>query len=75
MFSVVLPLSENNLGEAGSDSEPGVERGASEGEGTDDESEGGGGVVTKRHLTLCHALDCSPPGSSVHGTFQARTLE
>ena len=26
-------------------------------------------------LTLCNPLDCNPPGSSVHGTLQARTLE
>ena len=26
-------------------------------------------------LTLCDPVDCSPPGSSVHGIFQARTLE
>ena len=26
-------------------------------------------------LTLCDAMDCSPPGSSVHGILQARTLE
>ena len=27
-------------------------------------------------LTLCNPMDCSPgPGSSVHGIFQARTLE
>ena len=25
--------------------------------------------------TLCDLMDCSPPGSSVHGIFQARTLE
>ena len=25
--------------------------------------------------TLCNPMDCSPPGSSVHGIFQARTLE
>ena len=25
--------------------------------------------------TLCHPIDCSPPGSSVHGILQARTLE
>ena len=25
--------------------------------------------------TLCDPMDCSLPGSSVHGTFQARTLE
>ena len=24
---------------------------------------------------LCNPMDCSPPGSSVHGTFQARILE
>ena len=26
-------------------------------------------------LTLCHSMDCSLPGSSVHGIFQARLLE
>ena len=26
-------------------------------------------------LTLCDPIDCSPPGSSVHGIFQARVLE
>ena len=26
-------------------------------------------------LTLCDPKDCSPPGPSVHGIFQARTLE
>ena len=26
-------------------------------------------------LTLCNPIDCSPPGSSVHGIFQARILE
>ena len=25
--------------------------------------------------TLCDPMDCSPPGSSVHGVSQARTLE
>ena len=25
--------------------------------------------------TLCDPMDCSPPGSSVHGISQARTLE
>ena len=25
--------------------------------------------------TLCDLMDCSPPGSSVHGILQARTLE
>ena len=27
------------------------------------------------HLTLCDPLDCTLPGSSVHGIFQAKTLE
>ena len=27
------------------------------------------------HLTLCDPLDCTLPGSSVHGNFQAKTLE
>ena len=26
-------------------------------------------------LTLSDPMDCSPPGSSVHGTLQARVLE
>ena len=26
-------------------------------------------------LALCNPMDCSPPGSSVHGIFQARILE
>ena len=30
---------------------------------------------SKSCLTLCDSMDCSLPGSSVHGTFQARTLE
>ena len=25
--------------------------------------------------TLCDLMDCSPPGSSIHGIFQARVLE
>ena len=32
-------------------------------------------LVTKLCLTLCNLMDCSLPGSSVHGVFQARTLE
>ena len=31
--------------------------------------------VTQQCLTLCDPMDCSPPGSSVHGIFQARILE
>ena len=26
-------------------------------------------------MTLCDPMDCSPPGYSVHGIFQARILE
>ena len=36
---------------------------------------GGGGLVTKSCPTLCNPMDCSPPGSSVRGVFQARVLE
>ena len=35
-----------------------------------DESE-----VTQSCPTLCGLMDCSLPGSSVHGIFQARVLE
>ena len=31
--------------------------------------------VTQPCLTPCDPMDCSPPGSSVHGIFQARVLE
>ena len=31
--------------------------------------------VAQSCLTLCDPMDCSPPGSSVHGTSQARILE
>ena len=31
--------------------------------------------VTQSRLTLCDPMDCSLPGSSVHGIFQARVLE
>ena len=31
--------------------------------------------VTQSCLTLSDPMDCSPPGSSVHGIFQARVLE
>ena len=31
--------------------------------------------VAQSCLTLCDPMDCSPPGSSVHGSFQARVLE
>ena len=32
-------------------------------------------VKVKSCLTLCNPVDCSPPGSSIHGIFQARVLE
>ena len=31
--------------------------------------------VTQSCPTLCDPMNCSPPGSSVHGIFQARILE
>ena len=31
--------------------------------------------VTQSCPTLSDPMDCSPPGSSVHGIFQARVLE
>ena len=31
--------------------------------------------VTQSRLTLCNPMDCSLPGSSVHGIFQTRILE
>ena len=31
--------------------------------------------VTQSCPTLSDPIDCSPPGSSVHGIFQARVLE
>ena len=32
-------------------------------------------VVSQSCLTFCDPMDCSPPGSSVHGVLQARILE
>ena len=32
-------------------------------------------LVAKLCLTLCDPVDCSPPGSSVHGILQAKILE
>ena len=32
-------------------------------------------LITQSCLTLCNLMDCSPPGSSVHGILQARILE
>ena len=33
------------------------------------------GLVAQLCLTLCDPMDCSPPGFSVPGIFQARILE
>ena len=32
-------------------------------------------LITQLCMTLCDAMECSPPGSSVHGILQARILE
>ena len=32
-------------------------------------------LATQSCLTLCDPMDCSPPGSSVHGILKARVLE
>ena len=32
-------------------------------------------IACQSGLTLCHPVDCSPPGSSVREIFQARVLE
>ena len=32
-------------------------------------------ICAQLHLTLCNPMDCSPPGSFVHGILQARILE
>ena len=32
-------------------------------------------LVAQSCPTLCNPMDCSPPGSSVHGTLQARILD
>ena len=32
-------------------------------------------AVAQSYPALCNPIDCSPPGFSVHGIFQARILE
>ena len=32
-------------------------------------------LVPQSCLTPCHPMDCSPPGSPIHGILQARILE
>ena len=34
-----------------------------------------GSEVAQSCLTLCDPMDCSPPGSTIHGIFQARGLQ
>ena len=34
-----------------------------------------GSEISRSCLTLCEPMDCSPPGSSVHGILQARILD
>ena len=31
--------------------------------------------LLQSHTTLCDTMDCSPPGSSVHGILQVRILD
>ena len=31
-------------------------------------------LATQLCMTLCNPMDCSPPGSSVHGILKARVL-
>ena len=45
------------------------------GSGCNREDRGMHGLVSQSCLTLCDPMDCSPPGSSVHGVSQARMLE
>ena len=35
----------------------------------------GSSAVVQSCPSLCHSMDCGPPGSSVHGVLQARILE
>ena len=37
--------------------------------------EGSESEVAQSCPTLCDSMDCSPPGFSIHGVFQARILE
>ena len=45
------------------------------GQGSDIEPCRDGGLVAKLSLTLVDPMDCSPPGSSAHGIFQAGILK
>ena len=41
----------------------------------DSNNSGNGACVLISHVRLCNSMDCSPPGSSVHGILQARIFE
>ena len=32
-------------------------------------------LIAQSYPTLCNPIDCSPPGPSIHGILQARTVE
>ena len=49
--------------------------GDSEGQGSLACCSAWGCKVKESEVALCDPMDCSPPGSSVHGIFQARILE
>ena len=49
-----------------------------QGRGVETAEEGGAcmrATSLRSCLTLCDPMDCSPPGSSVHGMLQARIME
>ena len=54
--------------------EPGLQAG-SEGKASQAASKDGWISVTNSCQTLCDPMDCSSPGSSVHGSPQARVVE
>ena len=52
-----------------------VRRAGSAADETRDWRPGAGALAAQSCVSLCDPVDCSPPGSSVHGILQARTLE
>ena len=56
-------------------SEVKLKDGVSGGAGWGQYKQGHKSKVTQSCPTLCNPMDCSPPGSSVHGILQARILE
>ena len=55
--------------------EPRMRQGEYPGHSPDVGSESQSPQFLQSCLPLCNAMDCSPPGSSAHGIFQARILE